>query len=320
MHPASRTPAPAWQPHPALTVRRRDGAVFMPTPLGPTAGAPLDACGVDRAGSPSPRFIPDPLVGAVHHAAARPDTAGEVLPSVPAATPAAPEPVRPASALAPVTASVMAPVPAPMPAPLPSLHRHEPEPAHQALAAEQARAALAEAAAIAAAAAAARQQQLDEAVLRALDRAAAAPPPWQAEDLASLALHLAMQLVRGELQHGPHAIDRLARGALQLLDDARGEAVVDLHPDDLAQARAAGQAWPRHPVLRPDAGLSRGSVRVRVGAAEVEDLIEHRLQALADALLAPVDPAAGASADGRNTPDAPTPAAHADPHDATWPA
>ena len=308
MPPAPRTPAPVWQPHPAFTAHRRDGAQFMPA-LGLTAGAQTDVRDIDGAdthGSAghaghahTPRFIADPLAGAVQRAAARP-TQDDPPPVAPPGAASLSKPVT-----APAPQAVTEPAieftpepPRPAPAPAPAARPREPEPAHDPHAAEQARAAALAAATAAASAAAARQQQLDTAVLHALDRAAATPPAWQADDLASLALHLAMQLVRGELRHGPHAIDRLARGALQLLDDARGDAVVDLHPDDLAQAREAGQSWPRHPVLRPDASLSRGSVRVRVGAAEVEDLIEQRLQALADALLAPPEATADAGAAG----------------------
>lgn len=315
MQPARRAPTPVWQPHPTLACGSRDSTTFVPAAYsGRNAHADDDARRArSHVAMPAPAaapfaFVADPLLGGTRQAAppavTRPPGAEAAVhpPRV------APDPTSPpAAAAAFKTAAAPAAPTAPAP-PSPSLpcaacearSRQDAQAAERQLAA-QAHLATAEQAR---AATLARQEQLDTAVLQALDRTAATPPPWQADDLASLALHLAMQLVRGELQHGPHAIDRLARGALQLLDDARGDAVVDLHPDDLALAQDAGRHWPRHPVLRADATLSRGSVRVRVGASEVEDLLEQRLQALADALLAPADPVPaadpGACPDGAN--------------------
>lgn len=304
MQPARRAPTPVWQPHATLGSGSRDSTTFVPAGYsGRNAHADTDAHRArSHAATPAPAaasfaFVADPLLGGTRQAAlpavTRPSATRAALGAEAAVHPprVAPDRTPTPAAASPPTAPAAPTAPAP---PCPSLpcaacearSRQDAQAAERQLAA-QAHLATAEQAR---AATLARQQQLDTAVLQALDRTAATPPPWQADDLASLALHLAMQLVRGELQHGPHAIDRLARGALQLLDDARGDAVVDLHPDDLALAQDAGRHWPRHPALRADATLSRGSVRVRVGAAEVEDLLEQRLQALADALLAPADP------------------------------
>lgn len=119
------------------------------------------------------------------------------------------------------------------------------------------------------------------------------------EPLKRLALHLAEQLVIGELAASPQAIDRLVRRCVEELDAQRGVAViVELHPDDLAAMQAlmkslqpegaepsdsakAEAAW----VLQANASLAPGSVRASANDAVVSDLIEHRLEEIARQLL-----------------------------------
>lgn len=119
------------------------------------------------------------------------------------------------------------------------------------------------------------------------------------EPLKRLSLHLAEQLVIGELAVSPQAIDRLVRRCVEELDAQRGAPVlVELHPDDLAalqalikslepegaQASGASKAAPAW-VLQSNASLMPGSVRASANDAVVSDLIEHRLEALARQLL-----------------------------------
>ncbi len=119
------------------------------------------------------------------------------------------------------------------------------------------------------------------------------------EPLKRLALHLAEQLVIGELSVSPQAIDRLVRRCVEELDAQRGVPVlIELHPDDLPpmqealramgpeaseSADASKQAPPW--VLQGNAALLPGSVRASANDAVVSDLIEHRLEALARQLL-----------------------------------
>lgn len=107
--------------------------------------------------------------------------------------------------------------------------------------------------------------------------------------LKRLALHIAEELVLGELSLSATAIDRLVQRCLDAVDgQSAKQLVVELHPDDLtmlqqhpdAEAdRPSGWTWQANNNLLP------GSVRVRMDEAVVSDLIEHRLQALAKQLL-----------------------------------
>lgn len=109
-------------------------------------------------------------------------------------------------------------------------------------------------------------------------------PQRLTEPLRRLALHLAEQLVRVELQTSGVAISRLVEQLVAQLDGA-DPVVVHLNPEDWSRVQAmAGESqpgihWHSDPELRP------GSVRVRANDAMVEDLMEHRLEALADQLL-----------------------------------
>lgn len=113
--------------------------------------------------------------------------------------------------------------------------------------------------------------------------------------LKRLALHLAEQLVRGELSLSGEAINRLVENALMEIDHAPGnELVLSLNPEDM-------ERWKRHAPaafdtleLRADPSLSIGSVRVSAGESIIEDLVEHRLHQMAARLLGEV-PARGFS-------------------------
>ncbi len=109
-------------------------------------------------------------------------------------------------------------------------------------------------------------------------------PERLSEPLRRLALHLAEQLLRVELQTSGAAIAQLVEQLVAQLDGA-DPVVVHLSPSDWERVQAMqgepqpGMQWHSDPELRP------GSVRVRANDTAVEDLIEHRLEALADQLL-----------------------------------
>lgn len=117
------------------------------------------------------------------------------------------------------------------------------------------------------------------------------------EPLKRLALHLAEQLVIGELSISPQAVDRLVRRCVEELDAQRGVPVrVEVHPDDLGPLQEmlngltseGGEASPNKSlpwVLQANASVLPGSVRASANDATVFDLIEHRLEALAAQLL-----------------------------------
>ncbi len=129
-------------------------------------------------------------------------------------------------------------------------------------------------------------------------RALSEDPDRFFEPLRRLALHIAEQLVRGELQASPQAITQIVRQALAALDPAPGDPVlVCLHPDDAALLQSASPSFLAVDGLKvqPDPQLHRGSVRLRLDDTVLEDLVEHRLQALVDRLLVHPGGAAGAA-------------------------
>jgi flagellar biosynthesis/type III secretory pathway protein FliH len=141
------------------------------------------------------------------------------------------------------------------------------------------------------------EQQALQARLDALDAALTElgqSPEQLFEPLKRLALHLAEQLVLGELSQSPQAVERLVRRCVEELDQRRSAVVVELHPDDLAllkpwlERRAGEDSASAETVswqLQANEHLRPGSVRASAEDAVVNDLVEHRLEALARQLL-----------------------------------
>ena len=102
-----------------------------------------------------------------------------------------------------------------------------------------------------------------------------------------LAVHLAEQLVRGELSLSGHAIRRLVENCLMELEHRGEKLVLRLNPQDMDNFSALqGELSDKVELVR-DPGLGRGSVRIEMADGVVEDLIEHRLEALAKSVLGP---------------------------------
>jgi flagellar biosynthesis/type III secretory pathway protein FliH len=117
------------------------------------------------------------------------------------------------------------------------------------------------------------------------------------EPLKRLALHLAEQIVRAELQVSGKVIGGLIEQSLAQLDHPHdAAAVVSLHPDDLRRLQGLSHQLHERLSLEADPLLRPGSVRIRVQDAQIEDLIEHRLEALARRLLADPEAWLGQSA------------------------
>jgi flagellar biosynthesis/type III secretory pathway protein FliH len=103
--------------------------------------------------------------------------------------------------------------------------------------------------------------------------------------LERLSLHLARQLVRGELTLSGQAISRLIENCLAEIDPRSGAVTVRLNPLDLeCLERMPGRLDASISLVR-DPHLSQGSVRAEMAEALVEDLIEHRLDSLSRSLL-----------------------------------
>ena len=105
------------------------------------------------------------------------------------------------------------------------------------------------------------------------------------EPLKRLALHIAEQWVRGELHISGQAIDQLVRQCLDQLDPAGEKVHVELNPADLDRLLRLGEQAVADLDLQADPQLREGSVRVRLNESVVQDLIEHRVEALARQLL-----------------------------------
>jgi flagellar biosynthesis/type III secretory pathway protein FliH len=114
------------------------------------------------------------------------------------------------------------------------------------------------------------------------------PAEWN-EPLKRLALHLAEQLTLTELSISANGIQNLIDRCIETLDvQSAASVVVELNPTDMAllQNHKAAPGEQTHSWrLVADSHLLPGSVRVRADDAVVSDLIEHRLETLAQALL-----------------------------------
>ena len=133
-----------------------------------------------------------------------------------------------------------------------------------------------------------RDQALVESLQTALDALKLSPQPIY-EPLKRLALHLAEQLVLGELALDGKAIERLVQRCIDDLDShSESVILVELNPSDMAlfssmQERASPSLGPALR-LQADTSLMPGSVRASVNDAIVEDLIDNRLAGLARSL------------------------------------
>ena len=141
------------------------------------------------------------------------------------------------------------------------------------------------------------QQQADAAektlsLLTQIEQAVVAmqeDPHLRHEPLKRLALHLAEQLTLVELSLSPASVQTLIERCLETLDvSPSGAVVVELNPSDMAvlQSRTHEPGEEKHNWrLQADAQLLPGSVRVRADDAVVSDLVENRLESLAQSLL-----------------------------------
>jgi flagellar biosynthesis/type III secretory pathway protein FliH len=99
--------------------------------------------------------------------------------------------------------------------------------------------------------------------------------------LLKLAMHLAEQLVRGELSVSSAAIERLIQTSLdEFGQETTAPILVRLNPQDLARFQKHAPVLPSTMTLKADPGMTQGGVRVQMNGAMVEDLIEDRAERL----------------------------------------
>ena len=109
------------------------------------------------------------------------------------------------------------------------------------------------------------------------------------EPLKRLALHIAEQVVVGELQTSSKAMERLVQRCLDELDHpVHGAVVLELNPADKARLQEHSADFIKGMRLEAVHDMQPGSVRVFANDTVIEDLVAHRLEGLARALLVDV--------------------------------
>ncbi|PUE59839.1 hypothetical protein B9Z44_09775 [Limnohabitans curvus] len=109
------------------------------------------------------------------------------------------------------------------------------------------------------------------------------------EPLKRLALHIAEQVVVGELQTSSKAMERLVQRCLDELDHpVHGAVVLELNPADKARLQEHSADFIKGMRLEAVHDMQPGSVRVFANDTVIEDLVAHRLEGLAHALLVDV--------------------------------
>jgi flagellar biosynthesis/type III secretory pathway protein FliH len=111
-------------------------------------------------------------------------------------------------------------------------------------------------------------------------------PDAMFEPMKALSIHIAEQLVRGELSQSPQAISRLVDNCLRELNASGEKAVIiHLHPEDVEHYKPQAAMFGDALVLRADPKLERGSVRASLEGSVVEDLIQRRVAGLKKGLM-----------------------------------
>ncbi len=140
-----------------------------------------------------------------------------------------------------------------------------------------------------------RQAEQLRALLASLAEPVAAIDGATEQELAELALALARQVIRRELQAQPGEVVGVIREALGMLPLSAREIRLRLHPDDAVFVRdTLGEPEGRW-TIEEDPGVSRGGCVLRTSQSRVDATVEHRIAALAADLLG----------DGRRDPDDP---------------
>lgn len=107
-----------------------------------------------------------------------------------------------------------------------------------------------------------------------------------AQSIARIAVELARQVVRSELQQRPELIARVAHDAVEALQLSARHVRMRVHPDDfpLVQEGAGQELQARETQLIPDADVARGGVKVDADIASVDATIAARWQQAVSAI------------------------------------
>ena len=104
--------------------------------------------------------------------------------------------------------------------------------------------------------------------------------------VARIAVELARQVVRSELEQRPELIARVAHDAVEALQLSARHVRVRVHPDDLPLVRegAGNELDAREAQLIPDAEVPRGGVKVDADIASVDATVATRWQQAVSAI------------------------------------
>ncbi len=106
------------------------------------------------------------------------------------------------------------------------------------------------------------------------------------EPLKRLALHISEHMVLAELNLSGQAIERLVQRCLDEIDlHGQPQVVIELNPQDKSRLQEMAGDVMSQMQIQAVPNLQPGSVRVLVNDTQIEDLVQNRMQSLANSLL-----------------------------------
>jgi len=106
------------------------------------------------------------------------------------------------------------------------------------------------------------------------------------EPLKRLALHISEHMVLAELNLSGQAIERLVQRCLDEIDlHGQSQVVIELNPQDKSRLQEMAGDVMGQMQIQAVSTLQPGSVRVLVNDTQIEDLVQNRMQTLANSLL-----------------------------------
>ena len=108
------------------------------------------------------------------------------------------------------------------------------------------------------------------------------------QPMQTLAVHLAKEIVRGELSLSSHAIERLIRLSMEQLQTTQSSINIHMNPLEFERLQQHN-GLPEQVVLQPSNDVSMGSIKVEHAGSWVEDFIEDRLAQISQQVFGAVD-------------------------------
>ncbi len=106
------------------------------------------------------------------------------------------------------------------------------------------------------------------------------------ENVVALALTVAKQIVRREVQADPKQIVAVVREAMEVLPAKSRELTVFMHPEDMRVfTKVSTEQMPANCTMTPDPSLSRGSCKILSDESFIDATIEGKIAKIAASLL-----------------------------------